>query len=171
MCWRGDTEWALHESDDPRKFMTVKSGEYLLAIPDYTHEARHSVVNRSHGDDDSSSTSSAKNATIFKKVIMKLSGQVQWTAGLVFERDQDDGKRSVDFKPHYEVILRNPKQSPQSLQKVMLHMLRVAFNTDFHTGLRCIQRLQKQPYSSFDCGFCAVRSGLDRDQSKCPEIA
>ena len=156
MCWRGDTEWAFHEGDDPRKFITIKSSEYLLAIPDYTHEARHSVANRSHGDDDSSSTSSAKNATIFKKVIMKLSGQVQWTSGLVFERDLDDGERSFDFTPHYEVILRNPKQSLQSLQKVTLRMMGVVLNTDIHVGIRRIQRLQKPAYSSFDCGLCAI---------------
>ena len=110
MCWRGDTEWAVHSDDDPRNFMTVKSGEYLLAIPDYSHQARQSTDNRLRHDDDSSSNSSQKNSTVFKKVIMKLSGHVQWTAGLVFERDLDDGSRSFDFRPHYEVILKNPKQ-------------------------------------------------------------
>jgi hypothetical protein len=108
MCWRDNVQWAIHTTDDPKRFMTVKSGEYVLAIPDYSHQARHSV--ETVKDEDSvSSGSSHKNAAIFKKVIMKLSGNVQWLAGLVFERKSDDDKRSFDFKPHYNVVLRNPK--------------------------------------------------------------
>ena len=108
MCWRDNVEWAIHTTDDPKRFMTVKSGEYVLAIPDYSHQARRAAK---HGrDEDSmSSGSSQKNAAIFKKVIMKLSGKVQWLAGLVFEQNTEDNNRSFKFKPHYEVVLRNPQ--------------------------------------------------------------
>lgn len=113
MCWRNDVQWAVHSNDDPRQFMTVRSGEYILAIPDYSHEARNTPEQRGTQDTDSVSTnSSQKNAAIFKKVIMKISGNVQWTAGLVFERDLDDGGRSSTFIPHYDVILRNPATTP-----------------------------------------------------------
>lgn len=132
MCWRNDVQWAIHTSDDPKKFMTVRSGEYLLAIPDYSHEARRSRENtQSHDDDSISSGSSRKNAAIFKKVIMKLSGNVLWTAGLVFERDLENGERSFEFKPHYEVVLKNPKHVDHSqLQasnniKLSAHLLTV----------------------------------------------
>jgi hypothetical protein len=108
MCWRQNVQWAIHTTDDPRKFMTVKSGEYVLAIPDYSHQARHSAEHAKDADSISSS-SSQKNAAVFKKVIMKLSGNVQWLAGLVFERNSDGDKRSFDFEPHYDVVLRNPK--------------------------------------------------------------
>ena len=102
--------------------MTVKSGEYLLAIPDYSHQARQSTDDRLHRDEDSmSSGSSQKNNTVFKKVIMKLSGHVQWTAGLVFERDLDDGSTSFKFRPHYEVILKNPKQLDPARLKVSIY--------------------------------------------------
>jgi hypothetical protein len=108
MCWRDNVQWAIHTTDDPRKFMTVRSGEYVLAVPDYSHQARYSAA-REKEEDSMSSGNSQKNAAIFKKVIMKLSGNVQWLAGLVFERNSDGEQRSFDFKSHYNVVLRNPK--------------------------------------------------------------
>jgi hypothetical protein len=112
MCWRNDVQWLVHSGDDPRKFMTVRSGEYVLAIPDYSHEARHSVEAKAESESDSmSSGGGPRNAAIFQKVIMKLSGNVQWTAGLVYERDLDDGTRTSDFRPHYDIVLKNPKQA------------------------------------------------------------
>lgn len=113
MCWRNDVQWLIHSGDDPRRFMTVRSGEYVLAIPDYSHEARSLPEMRADNDADSlTSSSSQKNAAIFQKVVMKVSGNVQWTAGLVFERDLSDGERASDFRPHYDVVLKNPKQTP-----------------------------------------------------------
>ncbi|RMZ77443.1 hypothetical protein DV738_g4431, partial [Chaetothyriales sp. CBS 135597] len=108
MCWRNDVQWLIHPNDDPKKFMTVRSGEFVLAIPDYSNEARHASDQLSDGDRDSVITSSHTNNAIFQKVIMKVTGNVQWKAGLVFERDLDDGTRTSQFIPHYEVILRNP---------------------------------------------------------------
>ena len=114
MCWRNDVQWLIHSGDDPRKVMMVRSGEYVLAIPDYSHEARSAPEQRADRDADSlSSSSSHRNAAIFQKVIMKISGNVQWTAGLVFERDTEDGGRTSDSIPHYDVVLKNPKQAPQ----------------------------------------------------------
>jgi hypothetical protein len=116
MCWRNDVEWAVHANDDPRQFMTISSGEYVLAIPDYSHQARKDPEAQ-HDGDSMSSGSSSKNAAVFKKVIMKVTGNVQWTAGLVFERDLKGGGRSFDFEPHYNVILKNPQRmSPERLK-------------------------------------------------------
>ena len=112
MCWRSDVRWSICEDPDPRKFMTVNSGDYVLAVPDFSHYARHSrAVEKGDNDSISSSNSGARTGQMFKKVVMKLSGNVQWLAGLVFERDTDDGQRSFDFTPHYEVVLKNPHQS------------------------------------------------------------
>jgi hypothetical protein len=122
MCWRGDVQWAVHLTDDPKKFMTVNSSEYVLAIPDYSHQARNAPDHHSSGDRDSvSSGSSQKNAAVFKKVIMKLSGNVQWTAGFVFERDLDDGRRSFEFEHHYNIILKDPKHMEKSQLQVFSH--------------------------------------------------
>ncbi|KAI9678545.1 MAG: hypothetical protein M1817_005602 [Caeruleum heppii] len=109
MCWRNDVRWRIGQDDDPKKFMTVDSGEYVLAIPDFSHQARQSMDLNGPDSESLLSSSSHKNGALFKKVIMKLSGNVQWLAGLVFERNLDGGGRSFDFKPHYEVTMRNPK--------------------------------------------------------------
>ena len=53
MCWRNDVQWSIHQGDDPRQFMTVRSGEYVLAIPDYSHEARNSPEQKARHDSDS----------------------------------------------------------------------------------------------------------------------
>jgi hypothetical protein len=98
--------------------MTVTSGEYVLAIPDYSHQARTLPEHHDQHETDSISTVGSKNAAVFKKVIMKLSGNVQWLAGLVFERDLENGERSSDFEPHYGVILKNPKHMEKSQLKV-----------------------------------------------------
>ncbi|CAG8903595.1 unnamed protein product [Penicillium egyptiacum] len=109
MCWRRDVRLDVHTSDNPMEFMTVTSGEYVLAIPDYSAEARWANEATTEELDNSSASSEQKNAAHFKKVVMKLSGDVKWAAGLVFERDVHNDARSFSFKPHYEVILKNPK--------------------------------------------------------------
>ncbi|GKT46824.1 UPF0651 protein, mitochondrial [Colletotrichum spaethianum] len=107
MCWRNDVRWNINADDDPKRFMTVDSGEYVLAIPDYSHQVREAA--RRTGEDDSlMSEDSYKSGASFKKVVMKLSGKVQWMTGLVFERAIQDGKRSFEFRPHYDIVLRAP---------------------------------------------------------------
>ncbi|KAI9039623.1 FMP27 family protein [Aspergillus affinis] len=108
MCWRRDVKWDIHTSDDPMEFMSVTSGEYVMAIPDYSHEARYMAEATTQDLESSSASSDLKNAAHFKKVVMKLSGDVKWVAGLVFERNVDEGKRSFEFRPHYDIVLRNP---------------------------------------------------------------
>ncbi|KAL9078880.1 MAG: hypothetical protein Q9157_002216 [Trypethelium eluteriae] len=116
MCWRNDVRWSICEDPDPRKFMTVNSGDYILAVPDFSQYARHSrAIDEGENSSVSSATTGARSGQMFKKVVMKLSGDVQWLAGLVFERDVDDRQRSFDFKPHYEIVLKNPDQSTNPL--------------------------------------------------------
>ncbi|RDA89891.1 hypothetical protein CP533_6248 [Ophiocordyceps camponoti-saundersi (nom. inval.)] len=115
MCWRGDVRWNINVEEDPKRFMTVDSGEYILAVPDYSHLVREAARAGGAGgggdlvDGGSSGVGGViKAGAIFKKVAMKLSGKVQWMAGLVFERAIVDGKRNFHSKPHYEVVLKNP---------------------------------------------------------------
>ncbi|TLS31487.1 hypothetical protein PpBr36_03644 [Pyricularia pennisetigena] len=109
MCWRNDVRWNIHEDDDAKRFMTVDSGEYVLAVPDYSHIARESE--RLSGDPGGVSAEDHKPGAAFQKVIMKLSGRVQWRAGLVFERAIEHGKRNFEFKPHYDVVLKTPQNA------------------------------------------------------------
>ena len=109
MCWRNDVQWQIHTSDDPKRFMTVTSGEYVLAIPDYSRYARNLAAQAQQDSESMTASSAYKNSAVFKKVIMKLSGNVQWVAGLVFERNLRHGARAFDFRPHHEVVFKNPK--------------------------------------------------------------
>ncbi|KAI9663441.1 MAG: hypothetical protein M1829_006079 [Trizodia sp. TS-e1964] len=108
MCWRNDVRWNICQEEDPRKFMTVDSGEYVLAIPDYSHQARQTMETPLQENGSISTSSSLKNGALFKKVIMKLSGDVRLLAGLVFERNVNRFERSFDFRPHYEVTFKTP---------------------------------------------------------------
>ncbi|KAH5273674.1 hypothetical protein HBI70_108430 [Parastagonospora nodorum] len=110
MCWQNDVQLSLAEDEDPRNFMVVKSGSYVLAIPDLSHYARHETdAEAANRPETASSVSSRRQLAVFKKTIMKLNGNVKWVAGLVFERNLDNDQRSFDFIPHYKVTLRNPK--------------------------------------------------------------
>ncbi|KAF4550611.1 Golgi-body localization protein domain-containing protein [Elsinoe fawcettii] len=109
MVWRNNVRWKIAQDGDPKKFMTVDSGDYILAIPDYDHYARHVLDTEDITDNSASSADSMKSTAMFKKVVMKLSGNVQWLLGLMFEQSLDDGKRRFDFKNHYDVVLKHPK--------------------------------------------------------------
>ncbi len=141
MCWRNNVRWGIHQDDDPKKFMTVTSGEYVLAIPDYSHQARE-TISPIQDDKSISSTSSHKNGAMFKKVIMKLSGNVRWMAGIVFERDLDHGGRSFEFVPHYDVTLRTREKARAfqlqvgSIVPTMLHALTSSQGYDAFKGFR-----------------------------------
>lgn len=112
MVWRENVRWSINREDDPRKLMTVDAGEYALAIPDYSHQAReHSTNTMSDRDSISSASSQNKTGIAVRKTIMKLSGDVRWLAGLVFERNVDGGGRSFDFKPHYNVTMTTPSRA------------------------------------------------------------
>ncbi|KAG6161576.1 hypothetical protein E4U11_003323 [Claviceps purpurea] len=108
MCWRNDVRWHINAEDNPKQFMTVDSGEYILAIPDYSQQVRDAARRREQGNGDHGAQHSVRDAAIFKKVVMKLSGKVQWMTGLLFERAIENGERNFSFKPHYDVIMKNP---------------------------------------------------------------
>ncbi|KAF2140548.1 uncharacterized protein K452DRAFT_319470 [Aplosporella prunicola CBS 121167] len=109
MCWQNDVRLNVCQEDDPKKFITVDSGVCVLAVPELSHYARQ--VEQEESDTDSlasGSNNSLKQGTSFRKTVMKLSGNVRWLFGLVFERNEDDGRRSFEFSPHYNVILKHP---------------------------------------------------------------
>ena len=138
--------------------MTVNSGEYVLAIPDYSHQAREPNSGMDRDMDSIPNRSSTKGGTMFKKVIMKLSGNVRWLAGLVLERNLDGGGRSFDFIPHYNIVLTTPDRANASPGQVS----RITF------GQGCAN--SSQDYDAFR-GFrsnhihlsVAVTAPLDRD--------
>lgn len=132
MCWQNDVQLSIAEDDDPKNFMVVKSGSYVLAIPDLNHYARRETDAESGSrPETASSVSSRRQLAAFKKTIMKLNGNVRWVAGLVFERNTDSGGRSFNFIPHYKVSLKNPKYAKPSNGKVHdTHFHRLTTDTD-----------------------------------------
>jgi hypothetical protein len=72
---------------------------------------------------------------MFKKVIMKLSGNAQWVAGMVFERDLASGERTSEFEHHYNIILRNPTHMNQSESEVCCRRLPPFETSDLPVGL------------------------------------
>jgi hypothetical protein len=119
MCWQNDVQLSIAEDEDPRNFMIVKSGSYVLAIPDLSHYARHETdAEAARRPETASSVSSRRQLAVFKKTVMKLNGNVRWVAGLVFERNLESDGRSFNFIPHYKVTLKNPKYAKPSDGKV-----------------------------------------------------
>ncbi|KAJ1335484.1 Mitochondrial protein from FMP27 [Microdochium nivale] len=117
MCWRKDVRWRVNTENDPKQFMLVDAAEYVLAIPDYSQYVKE--AERRHDQNEIGPQDVHHRAgAAFKKVVMKLSGNVQWMAGLVFERalepDTKDhkhrGATSFVFRPHYDIVLRSPHQ-------------------------------------------------------------
>ncbi|TGZ80533.1 hypothetical protein EX30DRAFT_53272 [Ascodesmis nigricans] len=118
MCWRGNVNWNLGRDPSPEKGIQVESGEFLLAVPDFTRYAAEELDSGSVPDSKSFlSANSISNGALFKKIIMKLSGKIHWLVGLMFEQElttEEDWKlrkRSFEFKPHYEVTLRAPEHA------------------------------------------------------------
>ncbi|KAJ4260631.1 Protein SABRE [Fusarium torreyae] len=107
MCWRNDIRWNINADDDPKRFISVESGEYILAVPDYSHEVREQA-RRQYDVEGYLPNDNYKSEASFKKVVMKLSGKVKVMAGLIFERAIEDGARSFEFRPHYDIVLKNP---------------------------------------------------------------
>lgn len=130
MCWQNDVQLSIAEDDDPKNFMVVKSGSYVLAIPDLNHYARQETdAEATNRPETSSSGSSRKQLAAFKKTVMKLNGNVRWGVGLVFERNLDDGERSFEFIPHHHVTLKNPKYATPSNGKVYITLPKMAWTT------------------------------------------
>lgn len=166
MCWRNGVRWDIHRDNDPKQFMTVTSGEYVLAIPDYSHQAREYVRNSADSESVSSS-GSHRSGAMFKKVVMKLSGNVQWLAGLVFERDLTDHGRSFDFVSHYNVTLTTPDRARATKEKVRYpKTIKRSMIQDRLTNLavRCIPWLPQQPHPCVHRSPRAFRSRLDFEQ-------
>lgn len=80
-----------------------------LAIPDLSHYARRDLDKQVQDGVSVSNDGGYRNRERLKKVIVKLSGAILLCAGLVFERDLGPNSRSLEFKPHYEVVLKHPQ--------------------------------------------------------------
>jgi hypothetical protein len=160
MCWQNDVQLTLAEDKDPRNFMVVKSGNYVLAIPDLGRYARQEAdIEASVSTEGSSSITSYNQLAIFKKTIMKLNGNVRWVVGLVYERNLDEGGRSFDFIPHYDVVLRSP-QYAKPLNGKVRYLIFPSTPSLLAAGLRRFQRVPESPHSHVARYSGSVRSRM-----------
>ncbi|BFZ54128.1 Protein SABRE [Savitreella phatthalungensis] len=123
--FRGNVHWNIGVAPDSRKLMEVTCDEYMLAIADFG--GRQAAVDRTATDEDLAALAREhglhhyhlhRKEVHFQKILMKLTGDVRWTAGLAFERhcgegcEKCQGKQNCrlwDFEPHWLVKLVIPK--------------------------------------------------------------
>lgn len=108
MCWRNNVVLKVNPDDDPKRFVTVNSNDYVLAIPNFSFQESEYLAKSFDKSGGLACSSNFFEATVFQKVIMKLRGRVTWTAGLLFERKKGHTGRTFQFKPHYDIVLCNP---------------------------------------------------------------
>lgn len=109
MCWKNNVEVKFNHDDNPKEFIVVTSNDYVLAVPDLSFQEREYLAKSVDKTGGLACASNFQDGTVFQKVIMKLGGRVKWVAGLLFERKKGVNGRTFEFKPHYDVVLSNPK--------------------------------------------------------------
>ncbi|KAK9469996.1 mitochondrial protein from FMP27-domain-containing protein, partial [Dipodascopsis tothii] len=142
MCWRNNVVWQINPTADPNQFMRVDSGEYILAIPDFSSYSRSSASLDSYEESASilssfTALSDDQPRAPFRKIVMKLSGDVRWLVGVLFENELRDGQRSFDFTPHYDIQLKTPQsfrcapaEFPDSYAGFRSHQIHLALSVE-----------------------------------------
>ncbi|KAK7202610.1 golgi-body localization protein domain-containing protein [Myxozyma melibiosi] len=127
MCWENNVTFDINPTGNQQDFMVVDSEQFLLAVPDFNYYVRQLNSAQELVEDSLSTHSDYQTHSRFNKVVMKLSGNVRWKAGLLFERDQADGTRAFESVPHYTVQLRRPDSVDPSKQ----HDSYAGFRSDY----------------------------------------
>lgn len=112
MVWRNNVVLSVNENDDPKKTFSITSDDYLLAVPNYSLQEREFLLKSITLQNGLVCPTNFDESTTFQKVVMKLSGQVCWYCGILFEREIEKGTslgRTFVFKPHYTINLCKPE--------------------------------------------------------------
>ena len=124
--FRGDVRWQIGCSERPSQLIDVKCHEYMLAIPDFSRRTSdvdqpRAKPNAKAGEGPLHFYHLSRKEIAFQKILMKLTGDVHWVAGLTFERRCDIKScshcknearcRLWTFKPHWEIKMRIPEYS------------------------------------------------------------
>lgn len=114
-CWSKNVSLDINPDDDPTKFMITRSKQFIFAIPQFSADIQD---NWQYAVDSPESCGAAYLGTDkFQKVVANLVGNVEWKAGLYFEKDiteasqsatPGDTPRTNDFRPHFLVERTNP---------------------------------------------------------------
>ncbi|VVT53361.1 uncharacterized protein SAPINGB_P003535 [Magnusiomyces paraingens] len=112
MVWRNNVVLSINQDDDPKRLFSLSSDDYLLAVPNFSLQEREYLSKYITVQNGLVCPTNFNESTTFQKVVMKLSGQVCWYMGMVFEREIERGTnlgRTFQFRPHYEVTLSKPE--------------------------------------------------------------
>ena len=112
MAWRNNVTLSINPSDDPKDLMIADSDEYILAVPNYVAMERDYFQKANTFSHALLNNTNFSEMTNFRKVVMKLSGNVRWKVGLLFEQDRVQGRikeRTSEFRPHYDIHLKKPE--------------------------------------------------------------
>lgn len=115
-CWKNNVILNIDGMRSSKELITLHSDDFLLAIPNYSiaEKKSWSLFYEEMSDDVTDEDSEAKK---YLKKVMSLTSdeKVQWTLGLLFERNQnnstllsDKEKRTDKFLPHYDVVVTSP---------------------------------------------------------------
>lgn len=115
-CWKNNVQLKIDGMHSSKQLITLTSDDFLLAIPNYSVAEKRSwslfydEMNDAVPDIESESKK-------YQKKVMRLSSdeKVQWTLGLLFERNKsnsnnlsDHEERTDSFVPHYDVVVTSP---------------------------------------------------------------
>lgn len=115
-CWKNNVSLKINEHRDSKRLVTLDSDDFLLAVPNYSVAEKRSWSLFYDELNIPSSDVEADTKKYLKK-LMQLSSdeRVQWTLGLLFERNKNEStnlsdkeERVSSFVPHYDVVVTSP---------------------------------------------------------------
>lgn len=127
LSFKDDLDWRINEDDDPRHFFKVNAKKVSWYIPNYlrgplvtwSRDSSKSIYLPSSDTiitscfayylQDCPSAPSGQKRDIIEKNVVRLSGGVSFKVGFMLERYDDQGEKTFDCKPHYEINLFNPE--------------------------------------------------------------
>lgn len=106
--WDKDVKVSVNSNNKPEDFLIVESKVFEIAVPAFDPYFISNILFQGIG--------SAIDYTVAKVILKLTSEPIVWKLGFAFERNKENQKhvklgsveRIRNFKPHYEVTLRNP---------------------------------------------------------------
>lgn len=150
MIWRNNVVLSINQSDDPKKLFSLSSDDYLFAVPNFSLQEREYLSKYLTLQNGLVCPTNFNESTTFQKVVMKLSGQVCWYVGMMFEREIERGTnlgRTFQFRPHYDVVL----SKPEYVEDMSTYDAYRGFRSDYiHLAISVISPSAPEPTSSDD---------------------
>lgn len=128
LSFRKNVVWDINKDDNSKNYFDITADKVSWYIPNYlagpllawTRSSKNSiylpnspnVVNSCFAyylQDFTGQADFDHAARVFERNVVNLSGGIHFQVGFLLERKDTNGKRTDEFKPHYEVQLFDPK--------------------------------------------------------------